>query len=55
MREEDYANIPDEVMVEYFATKDRRRSAGSCRTCAHCDCCDTYCGGLYWIEDKKEG
>lgn len=55
MREEDYADIPDEVMAEYFAAKDRRRSAGSCPSCIHNGCCDCYCGGRYWERDEKGG
>lgn len=54
MREEDYANVPDEVMAEYFAEQDRRRGRGTCRTCAHYGCCDTYCGGCYWEEEMPE-
>lgn len=55
MREEDYADVPDEVMAEYFAARDRRRGIGSCSTCAHSGCCETYCGGSCWTEDKEEG
>jgi hypothetical protein len=55
MREEDYADIPDEVMAEYFAARDRRRSAGSCSTCVHAGCCDCYCGGRYWERDEEGG
>lgn len=58
MREEDYADIPDDVMAEYFAARDRRRSAGSCSSCIHNGCCDCYCGGRYWKRDEgdcKEG
>ncbi len=55
MREEDYANIPDEVMADYFAARDRKRGIGSCSTCAHCGCCDTYCGGRYWKRDEEGG
>ena len=55
MREEDYADIPDEVMAEYFAAKDRRRSAGSCSSCIHNGCCDCYCGGRYWERDEEGG
>jgi hypothetical protein len=55
VREEDYADVPDEVMAEYFAAKDRRRGIGSCSTCAHRGCCETYCGGSCWTEDAEEG
>lgn len=55
MREEAYADVPDEVMAEYFAARDRRRGIGSCSTCAHDGCCLTYCGGSYWTEDNEEG
>lgn len=54
MREEDYADIPDEVMAEYFAARDRRRSEGSCSSCMHYGCCDHYCGGRYWVRDDGE-
>lgn len=52
MREEDYADVPDEVMARHFA--ERRRSRGSCSSCAHRGCCDDYCGGRYWVETKTE-
>ena len=55
MREEDYADSPDEVMAEYFAARDRRRGIGSCSPCAHSGCCDTYCGGKCWTKDEEEG
>lgn len=55
MREEDYADIPDEVMAEYFAAKDRKRGIGSCSTCIHAGCCDCYCGGRYWERDEEGG
>ena len=55
MREEDYADVPDDVMAEYFAARDRRRSAGSCSSCVHSGCCDTYCGGRCWERDEGDG
>ena len=55
MREEDYADIPDDVMAEYFAARDRLRSVGSCLTCVHYGCCDFYCGGRYWQRDEGDG
>lgn len=55
VREEDYADIPYDVMAEYFAARDRRRSAGSCLTCVHSGRCDTYCGGRCWESDEGEG
>ena len=55
MREEDYADIPDDVMAEFFAARDRLRSVGSCLTCVHYGCCDTYCGGRCWERDEGEG
>ena len=54
MREEDCADVPDEVMAEYFAARERRRGRGSCSTCRHDGCCEDYCGGSYW-EQKEEG
>ena len=54
MREEDYADVPDEVMADYFAKRDRRRSRGSCTSCAHYGCCDSGCGGRYWVDDNAE-
>lgn len=55
MREEDYANVPDEVMADYFAARDRKRGIGSCYTCAHNGCCDGYCGGRFWERDEGGG
>ena len=54
MREEDYADIPDDVMAEYFAAKDRRQSVGACSSCAHNGCCEDPCGGRYWERDEGE-
>lgn len=54
MREEDYADIPDDVMAEYFAARDRRRSAGSCSSCIHSGCCEYYCGGTYWKPEESD-
>ena len=52
MREEDYADVPDDVMARHFAKRRRRRSRGSCSSCRHRGCCDDYCGGLYWVDTK---
>ena len=54
MREEDYADVPDEVMARHFAERRRRRSRGSCSSCAHRGCYDDDCGGRYWVETKTE-
>ena len=54
MREEDYADVPDEVMARHFAERRRRRSRGSCSSCAHRGCCDDDCGGRYWVDTETE-
>lgn len=53
MSEEDYADVPDEVMAEYFTARDRKRGIGSCSTCVHSGCCDGYCSGRYWERDGE--
>lgn len=54
MRDKDCADDPDNATAEYSASQSGWRSIGTCRTCAHNGCCDTYCGGCYWTPEEPE-